>query len=133
MRASDASATNRRITIQGVNFGAIGTGANAGQITLTDPRALQSRTFTGLATAAQLANVNTGGIVSWSDRRIVLQVPAVQLTFAAGPKQMMIRRQGGASALSTVNGITRSRARRQRRDRLQPTGRQGRRPDPRRQ
>jgi hypothetical protein len=106
VRSSDTTPANRRITIQGVNFGAIGTGANAGQVTLSDSRVGQSRTFTGLATTAQLANVNTGGIVSWSDRQIVLQVPAVQLTFAAGPKQLMIRRQGGATALSTGNGIT---------------------------
>jgi hypothetical protein len=106
VRSTDTTANNRRITIQGVNFGAIGTGANAGQITLTDPRVGQSRTFTGIGTAGQLSNTATGGIVSWSDRRIVLQVPTVQGNFAAGPKQMMIRRQGGATALSTVNGIT---------------------------
>ncbi len=108
VRSSDATAANRRITLHGVNFGTIGTGGNAGQITLTDSRGvLQSRTFTGLASAAQLANLNQGGIVSWNDTTIVLQVPAVQaLLFQAGPRQLLIRKQGGDSALTTPNGIT---------------------------
>ncbi|WP_028061072.1 SdrD B-like domain-containing protein [Candidatus Solirubrobacter pratensis] len=107
VRSSDTTAANRRITLHGVNFGAIGTGANAGRITLTDSRgALQSRTFTGLATAAQLSSVNTGGIVSWNDTTIVLQVPAAQtLLFPAGPRQLMIKKQG-AAGLTTANGIT---------------------------
>ena len=98
--ASNTTAASRRITIRGAHFG-----TTAGSITLTDPRVLQSRTFTGLATAAQLANVNTGGIVSWADRQIVLQVPAPQLTFGAGQKQLSIR-TAGSGGLSTTNGIT---------------------------
>ena len=43
------------------------------------------------------SNVNTGGIVSWTDRRIVLQLPAVQTTFLAGPKQLLVRTAGGAA------------------------------------
>ena len=99
VRATDTLA-NRRITIHGVNFG-----ATAGQVSLGDPRALQSATFNGLATATQLAANNTGGIVSWNDTTIVLQVPGTTVTFAPGPKQLMVRRAGGAGALSTVNGI----------------------------
>jgi Polysaccharide lyase family 4, domain II len=101
LRATDTTPANRRLTIQGVNFG-----STAGQITLTDVGgAGGNRTFTGLATAAQLASASTGGIVSWSDRRIVLQVPIVQSNFQAGPKQLMVR-QSGAAGLQTPNGIT---------------------------
>jgi hypothetical protein len=107
LRATDTSSANRRIAIDGVNFGAIGTGGNAGQVTLTDSRTGQSRTFTGLASAASLGNPAIGGIASWADRKIVVQVPTAQANFLAGPKQMMIRTAGGAAnGLTTPNGIT---------------------------
>jgi hypothetical protein len=109
----DSTAASRRITIQGVNFG-----TTAGTITLTDlqGRTGSSKTFTGLASAANLSNLQQGGIVSWADRQIVLQVPATKavtltaplLPFYPGQYQVMITDNANASggALSTVNGIT---------------------------
>jgi hypothetical protein len=106
----DGSAASRRIVVQGVNFG-----TTAGSITLTDTqnRALSSRTFTGLATAANLSNLNVGGIVSWADRQIILQVPAphaatlipVLAPFFPGQYQVGIQDTAAAGGLSTTNGI----------------------------
>jgi hypothetical protein len=107
----DNTPASRRIRIQGVNFGTA-----AGTITLTDlqGRAGSSRTFTGLASAAQLANLQIGGIVSWADREIVLQVPAPKAAtsfaptapFFPGQYQLMIQDAAAAGGLSTVTGIT---------------------------
>jgi hypothetical protein len=98
---NDNTPALRRITIDGDFLG-----TTPGSVTLADPRGiLQSRTFTGLASAAQLANLNTGGIVSWTARRIVLQVPAPQLLFLPGQKQLSIRTAGAAGVEST-NGLT---------------------------
>jgi hypothetical protein len=111
VRPSDSTATLRRITIDGVNFG-----ASAGSLSLTDSqsRALSSRTYTGLATAAQLANLNVGGIVSWTDRQIVVQVPATHAAilvpptapFYPGQYQVMITNAAAAGGFTTPNGIT---------------------------
>ena len=98
---NDNTAALRRITLDGDFFGTA-----PGSVTLTDPRGvLQSRTFSGLATATQLANLNTGGIVSWTNRRIVLQVPAPQLLFLPGQKQLSVQ-TAGAAGVPTPNAIT---------------------------
>ena len=77
---------NRRITIQGVNS-TIGSRRPGG------PDHADRRARAAVADVHRAgdgrpssANVNTGGIVSWTDRQIVLQVPALQLTFLAGPE-----------------------------------------------
>jgi hypothetical protein len=101
VRAADTTPASRRITIDGDFFG-----TTPGSVTLSDPRgALQSRTFTGVASAATLSNVNNGGIVSWSNRQIVVQVPATQVLFLAGQKQLSIR-TAGANGVASTNGIT---------------------------
>jgi hypothetical protein len=101
---TDSTAGSRQIVIQGDNIG-----ATPGSITLKDPRGgLASRTFNGLATAAQQANVNVGGIVNWGGadgRTIILQVPQVNaLTgFLPGAKEMTVATSAG---VSTINGMT---------------------------
>jgi hypothetical protein len=97
----------RRITIQGVNFGTV-----PASLRLSDflDRTGSSRLYTGIATAANLANINVGGIVSWTDRAIVFQVPAPHAAstspalqpFYPGQYQLWIRNAGG----STPQGIT---------------------------
>lgn len=86
------SAAARQITIQGDFFGTA-----AGSVTLVDPAGgAQNRTLT-------TAN---GGIVSWSDRQIVISVPTVgQLgtQIRPGPKQLQIRTAAGGTS---VNGLT---------------------------
>ncbi|HMJ36245.1 MAG TPA: hypothetical protein VK501_20255 [Baekduia sp.] len=77
VRTSD-SGTARRITIQGDFLGAA-----AGAVLLDN---------TTLTTG-------NGGIVSWSNRQIVIQVPALP----AGPRQLLIR---GANGIVSPNGIT---------------------------
>ncbi len=88
----------RQITIEGSNFG-----PNPGTVTLNDPSrgAAQSRT---LGPAVNASPGATGGLVSWSETKIVIQVPAVDNTnFRAGPKQLMIHASTGAS---TATGIS---------------------------
>ena len=83
---------NRQVTIQGDWFGnqpgtvtLTGTGGGAGNRTLT----------------------SGNGIVSWSDRQIVISVPNTTGAglITPGPKQLAIRRPG-AGGLSTSNGLT---------------------------
>jgi parallel beta-helix repeat protein len=103
------TAAQRQITIIADNFGSA-----VGSITLADPRGgANSRTFTGLATAAQLANPQQGGIVSWGGadgRTIIVQVPQAYTTllgllnqFLPGQRQLSI---ATAAGLKSINGIT---------------------------
>lgn len=86
--------TARQILIQGDFFGTA-----AGSVTLADStapaRALGARTLT----------VANGGIASWSNYQILVNVPADGATFFPGPKQLTVKLPG-ASGLSTLNGIT---------------------------
>ncbi|MEZ0448692.1 SdrD B-like domain-containing protein [Cellulomonas sp. ICMP 17802] len=102
--ANGGNAANpRRITIQADFIGTAGpTGATGGRVTLTDDR-------TGGVTTLTRAN---GGIVSWTPGSgaipdtIVIQVPALSLTFPAGQKQLAITTANANGGVSSVNGIT---------------------------
>ncbi|WP_456826536.1 hypothetical protein [Cellulomonas sp. P5_E12] len=102
--ANGGNAANpRRITIQADFIGTAGpTGPLGGVVTLTDDR-------TGAVTTLTRAN---GGVVSWTPGSgatpdtIVIQVPALSLTFPAGQKQLTITTSNANGNVSSVNGIT---------------------------
>jgi hypothetical protein len=81
----------RRVTLQGDFFGAA-----PGSVLIDD-------TLGRLTQATLTQTIANGGLVSWSDRQIVLNVPAAAAGFLPGPKQITIR---GSNGLSSVNGIT---------------------------
>ncbi|MEA2243891.1 MAG: hypothetical protein QOD24_3447 [Solirubrobacteraceae bacterium] len=93
--ASDTTAASRRITIHGDFFGTA-----PGTVTLTDVSGAPVRTL-GPAINANPAAA-AGGIVSWDNRTIVIQVPATSLTFAPHPKQLAVRTAAG---VGTTNGV----------------------------
>jgi hypothetical protein len=93
--ATDVTAASRRITIQGFAFG-----TTPGTVTLADPRGGQSVTLGPVVNANP--TVGSGGIVSWADRQIVIQVPAAGGSFQAGQKQLSITQDGR----TTENGLT---------------------------
>jgi malectin (di-glucose binding ER protein)/Big-like domain-containing protein len=83
--------TARQITISGDFFG-----TSAGRVTLDDTLARQGQSTRNLT-------VGNGGIVTWENRRIVIQVPVASDTFLPGPKQLLIK---GSNGLRSPNGIT---------------------------
>ena len=92
--SADSGAT-RRITIDGAAFG-----TTPGTVNLTDPRGTgASSTLGPVVNASPGAG---GGLVSWSDTQIVIQVPATSVSFPAGQKQLLITENGQ----TTQNGIT---------------------------
>jgi hypothetical protein len=105
VRAAGITAAARRLTIQ-ADF----LSPTPGTVTLTDPRAGQSRTLgPAINPNPTLAN---GGIVSWTagvlgqPDTIVIQVPVVQGNFLPGQKQLTITNSAASGGLRTVNGIT---------------------------
>ena len=99
VRSSDGTAAARRITIKGDFFG-----NTPGTVRLTDPRgAGQSRTLGPALNAGP--SVQNGGLVSWSNTQIVIQVPATSGNFPAGPKQLSVT-TAGATGETTRNGLT---------------------------
>jgi Polysaccharide lyase family 4, domain II len=95
--------TSRRITILSDFIGTAGAAdATGGRVTLTDVR-------TGIVTTLTRAN---GGVVSWTPGSgstpdtIVIQVPAVEVGFTPGPKQLSIITANANGGVTSVNGIT---------------------------
>ncbi len=84
---ANATGNARRIVIRGDWFG-----TPAGQVTLAR---------SGQPTAT--LTTGNGGIVSWTDRRIVINVPTTGAGFPAGPKQLEITTAAGNT---TSNGLT---------------------------
>jgi SdrD B-like protein len=93
--STNATAASRRITIKGVGFG-----TTPGTVRLADPRSAQSRTLGPSVNPSP--SLAAGGVVSWTDRQIVIQVPAASSSFQAGQKQLSITENGR----TTENGIT---------------------------
>jgi hypothetical protein len=99
VRSTDTSAGSRRITIDGDFFG-----PNPGTVRLSDPRGNpQSRTLGPNLTPNPSASA--GGLVSWTNRQIVIQVPGTN-NFPAGQKQLTISTAPSAGATPSVNGLT---------------------------
>ena len=60
--------------------------------------------FASIGTSGDLAMTTAnGGVVTWSDRQIQVNVPAASSGFLPGPKQLMVK---GSNGLQTVNGLT---------------------------
>jgi hypothetical protein len=97
--AANTTAASRRITIKGDFFG-----TTPGTVTLSDPRgAGQSRTLGPAVNASP--PVGNGGIRSWTNTQIEIQVPQTGSSFQPGQKQLSIRTAGTGGASST-NGLT---------------------------
>jgi hypothetical protein len=97
--SSDSSATSRRITIKGDFFG-----NSPGRVRLTDLRTNGSTLTLGPATNAN-PTLGNGGLISWTNTQIVIQVPAVSSNFPAGQKQLSIT-TAGANGATTRNALT---------------------------
>ncbi|HEY0692676.1 MAG TPA: hypothetical protein VGD71_27010, partial [Kribbella sp.] len=92
VKSSDTTRASRRITIDGDFLG-----GTPGTVRLTDPRGnSQSRTL-GPAVNPN-PSLSSGGIVSWNNRQIVIQVPVTN-GFAAGQKQLTISTAASAGAV----------------------------------
>jgi hypothetical protein len=97
--SADSTAASRRITIKGDFFG-----TTPGTVRLTDPRgSTQSRTLGPALNASP--SVTAGGLISWTNTQIVIQVPATSPSFPAGQKQLSIT-TAGAGGDTSRNGLT---------------------------
>ena len=94
VRATDTTAANRRIAIHGVNFGAIGTGANRAR-SRSPTRARCSRARSpGWRRPPSWPTSTRAASSAGATARSSCRSRATQLLFLAGPKQLAIRTAG---------------------------------------